>query len=123
MLIMSPLLIGVIVLVVLLDAAFTLWLLLPAIRISRSGLPVTVGDAIGMRLRRVNIATVLGALRLAQEAQVEVPLPEIERAALRGVDPEKAMRAFIEARRRGMGASFDDVVRLEAERAGNRVGP
>ena len=115
---MPPIIIGLIVFIVLMDLVFTLWLLLPAVRVARSGLPVTVGDAIGMRLRRIKIAPVLGALRQARDAGIQVTLAEIQRAALLGVDPEKAMRAFIEARRRGMNASFEDVVRLEAERTG-----
>ena len=115
---MPPIIVWVIVFIVLIDVVFTLWLLIPAVRVARSGLPVTVGDAIGMRLRRIKIAPVLDALRQARDAGMQVTLAEIQQAALRGIDPGKAMRAFIEARRRGMNASFQDVVRLEAERTG-----
>ena len=61
---------------------------------------------LGMYVRRVPIRKVLAAIRRARGAGLQVPLNRLESHALAGGDPDRVIRAVIEARHQGLTLSW-----------------
>jgi uncharacterized protein YqfA (UPF0365 family) len=98
------------VLAVFIVASFTLRLWLQAVL---SGVPISVFQIIGMRLRKTNANVVVRNLIAAKQAGVSLSCVELERAYLQGCDVEKLTLAMIEANRRGMNVTFQEAVDAE----------
>jgi uncharacterized protein YqfA (UPF0365 family) len=75
-----------------------------------SGAPVSIIELIGMRLRRVDVQSVMRNLILARQSGVELTHVDLQRAFLRGVDLEKVTLAYIQAQKEGTGETFEDLV-------------
>jgi uncharacterized protein YqfA (UPF0365 family) len=80
-----------------------------------SGVPLTILELIGMRLRQTDIKAVVRALIMARHGGVGIPSVEMEKAWAQGVDLEKVTLAIIEARKQNMDLTFQDLVDAEVE--------
>ena len=80
-----------------------------------AGVPLSLLQVVGMRLRRTDVRTVVRALIMATQAGTPVPSIEMERAYLQGVDLEKITLAFIQADRDGKKVAFQEIVEAEME--------
>lgn len=78
-----------------------------------SATPVSVLEILGMRLRRTDVSAVLSALIMARQADVALTCRQAETAYLQGADLKKLTLALIQAKRQGIGVTFDEL--LEAE--------
>jgi uncharacterized protein YqfA (UPF0365 family) len=87
----------------------------PWIRAFTSGVPLSVLQIIGMRLRKTDVQAVVRALIMANQAGVPVPSADMERAYLQGVDLEKVTLAFIQAKKKGMEITFQELVEAELD--------
>lgn len=80
-----------------------------------AGVPISVMQIVGMRLRKVDVRVVVRSLIMATQAGVPVPSVEMERAYLQGVDLEKITLALIHADREGKKVSFQELVEADLE--------
>lgn len=80
-----------------------------------AGVPISVFQIVGMRLRRVNVRVVVRSLIMATQAGVPVPSTEMESAYLQGVDLEKITLALIHADREGKKVTFQELVEADLE--------
>lgn len=80
-----------------------------------AGVPISVIQIVGMRLRRVDVRVVVRSLIMATQAGVPVPSIDMERAYLQGVDLEKITLALIHADREGNKVSFQELVEADLE--------
>ena len=80
-----------------------------------SGVRVSIGQLIGMRLRKVDVRVVVRSLIMATQAGVPVPSIDMERAYLQGVDLEKITLALIHAHREGKEFTFQELVEADLE--------
>jgi hypothetical protein len=80
-----------------------------------AGTPVMILDLIRMRLRGTDYKAVVVALIRARQGDVMVYPAEMERAWVLGVDLEKVTFAFIQAKKRTMDVTFDQIVDAELE--------
>jgi uncharacterized protein YqfA (UPF0365 family) len=87
----------------------------PWIRAYTSGVPLSVLQIIGMRLRKTDVQAVLGALVTATQAGAPVSCADMERAYLQGVDLEKVTLAFIQAKKQGKDIRFQELVEAEMQ--------
>lgn len=87
----------------------------PWIRSYLSGVPLSVFQIIGMRLRKTDVQAVLRALVMAAQAGAPVSSIEMERAYLQGVDLEKITLALIQAKKDGMKVTFQELVEADLE--------
>jgi uncharacterized protein YqfA (UPF0365 family) len=87
----------------------------PWMRASASGVPVSPLEICGMQFRKADPKAVIDALILARQNDVEVSAAEMESAYLHGVDLEKMTLATIEAKRRRLPVSFQELVEYELE--------
>jgi uncharacterized protein YqfA (UPF0365 family) len=93
----------------------TFTLLRPWLQGFLAGTPVSIMALIGMRLRRIDVQTVMRSLLLARHSSVQLSHHDLQRAYLRGVDLEKVTLAYIHASQRGLGETFEDLVNLELQ--------
>ena len=84
---------------------FRIW-----IRATLAGAAVPLVRIILMQLRRSDINAIIDCRIQLVQAQVRVSLDDLERAALSGADLEKVTAAMIEADRRGLDFSFEQIV-------------
>ena len=80
-----------------------------------AGVPISVIQIVGMRLRKVDVRVVVKSLIMATQAGVPVPSIEMERAFLQGVDLEKITLALIHANREGKEFTFQELVAADLE--------
>lgn len=80
-----------------------------------AGIPISVIQIVGMRLRKVDVRLVVRSLIMATQAGVPVPSIEMERAYLLGVDLEKITLALIHADREGKESTFQQLVDADLE--------
>ena len=80
-----------------------------------AGVPISVIQIVGMRLRKVDVRVVVKSLIMATQAGVAVPSIEMERAHLQGVDLEKITLALIHANREGKSITFQELVEADME--------
>jgi signal transduction histidine kinase len=108
--------------VVLAAVIFLFWLFLMIIfflvfrvwfQAKMSGVPLSVSDILGMKLRKINVKAVLRALVLAKQAGVTIPRRELELAYLQGVDLQKLTLAMIEAKRQNREITSSEAVEAE----------
>lgn len=87
----------------------------PWMRASASGVPISPFAILEMRFRKVDPKAVIDALILARQNTVVVSAAEMESAYLQGVDLEKMTLAMIEAKRRDLPVTFQELVEYERE--------
>ena len=80
-----------------------------------AGVPISLIQIVGMRLRKVDVRLVIRSLIMATQAGVPVPSIEMERAYLQGVDLEKITLALIHANREGKEFTFQELVAADLE--------
>lgn len=80
-----------------------------------AGTPVMIIDLIRMRLRGTDYKAVVAALIRARQGDVVVYPGEMERAWTLGVDLEKVTLALMQAKKRTMDVTFDEIVDAEVE--------
>lgn len=80
-----------------------------------AGVPISLIQIVGMRLRKVDVRVVIRSLIMATQAGVPVPSIEMERAYLQGVDLEKITLALIHANREGKQVTFQELVEVDLE--------
>ena len=80
-----------------------------------AGVPISVLQIVGMRLRKVDERLVIRSLIMATQAGVPVPSIEMERAYLQGVDLEKITLALIHAHRAGKKVTLQQLVEADLE--------
>ena len=80
-----------------------------------AGVPISLIQIVGMRLRKVDVRVVVKSLIMATQAGVAVPSIEMERAHLQGVDLEKITLALIHANREGKSITFQELVEADME--------
>jgi uncharacterized protein YqfA (UPF0365 family) len=80
-----------------------------------AGTPVMILDLVRMRLRGTDYKAVVAALIRARQGDVMVCPAEMERAWVLGVDLQKVTLAFIQAKKRTMDVTFDQIVDAEVE--------
>ena len=80
-----------------------------------AGVPISVMQIVGMKLRKVDVRIVIRSLIMATQAGVPVPSIEMERAYLQGVDLEKITLALIHAKREGKEFTFQELVDADLE--------
>jgi uncharacterized protein YqfA (UPF0365 family) len=85
----------------------------PWLQAFMAGAQVSLIDILGMRFRRIDPQVVIRSLILARQSGVEVSSLDLQRAYLRGVDLEKVTLAHIQAQKRDLGTTFDELVELE----------
>lgn len=99
-----------------LSALFTMAkIFTPWLQAFLAGVPISVIQIVGMRLRKVDVRVVVRSLIMATQAGVPVPSIEMERAYLQGVDLEKLTLALIHADREGKKVSFQELVEADLE--------
>lgn len=79
----------------------------------RARTPLGVVEITAMRLRKVPLAPVVGALAAAKQAGLDVFIGSIETHAFAGGDPEAAIAGFGEARRGGDDVALEEVLALD----------
>jgi len=95
----------------------------PWLQAFMAGVPISVPQIIGMRLRKVDVRVVVRSLIMATQAGVPVPSVEMERAYLQGVDLEKLTLAMIQANREGKQVTFQELVEADlANRLHDKLG-
>lgn len=87
----------------------------PWLQAFTAGVPISVMQIVGMRLRKVDVRVVIRALIMATQAGVPVPSIEMERAYLQGVDLEKITLALIHANREGKQLTFKELVEADLD--------
>lgn len=80
-----------------------------------SGVPVSVLELVGMRLRKTDAKAVVRFLIMARQAGVEISSREMESAYLAGVDLEKVTLAMIQANRQNQEVAFQELVDADLE--------
>ena len=80
-----------------------------------AGVPISLIQIVGMRLRKVDVRLVIRSLIMATQAGVPVPSIEMERAYLQGVDLEKITLALIHANRDGKEVTFQELVEADLD--------
>jgi uncharacterized protein YqfA (UPF0365 family) len=78
-----------------------------------AGVRVGIGDVIGMRLRRVDPASVVRPLIAATHAGLDVSAAELQSHALAGGDTRRVMLALIRADREGLDMPFEAAARFD----------
>ena len=73
---------------------------------------------LGMRFRRTDVRAVVQALAMACQAGTPLSSREVERAYLQGVDLEKLVLAFIQAKKDDLDLTFEQLVQADL---GNRL--
>ncbi len=101
--------------VVCLTLAFQFSIAIPWFKAFMSGAPVSVLDVLAMRLRRINVASVVAAMVAAKQGGISVSCAEAQQASLQGVDLRKITLAAIEAKKRGLNMSFSELVDAELQ--------
>jgi len=80
-----------------------------------SGVPLSVLDLVGMRMRKIDVRAVLRALILAHQAGAPLSSAEMQRACLQGADLEKVTLAFIRAKKEKLDITFKQLVEADLE--------
>ncbi len=75
-----------------------------------AGVPLSVFDVLGMRMRKTDAKAVVRALIMAHQAGAPLASAEVEKAYLQGVDLEKIVLAYIRAKKDGMEITFRELV-------------
>lgn len=84
-------------------AVLGLWVIRPWRKAAAYGLPVTMFELVGMKLRRLPVDAILDAMFLAYEGEVDETVNHIDlsRAAERGLDPIQLVGQLIQAKQQG----------------------
>lgn len=100
---------------ILLATVFGIFLTLfrPWLRAFLSGVPITLFQLVGMKLRRLNTRLILEQGIAASQAGHPVSWADLERACLQKVDLEKVTQAYITSRKRDENFTFDELVSAE----------
>ena len=78
-----------------------------------AGVPLGVGDLIGMRLRRVPAARVVNPLIRAMKAGINLPVAFLEAHFLAGGNVDRVVNALIAAHRAGIELSFERAAAID----------
>lgn len=78
-----------------------------------SGVPVTVYDLIGMRLRKTDPRVIIDNRIRAAKAGIHLSLPQLESHALAGGRVPVVVSALIAARQANVALSWDDATRID----------
>ncbi len=89
--------------------------ILPWLQAFMAGAPVSLGQVVGMRLRKVDARVVVRASIMATQAGISLSSVELERAYLRGADVEKIMPLLVQAHKEGKDVAFQDLVKADLE--------
>jgi uncharacterized protein YqfA (UPF0365 family) len=77
------------------------------------GVNVPLTELIFMRVRRVDAWLVMKCMILSRHSGVDMPLADLQRAYLQGVDLEKLTLAQIEAHKQKLGVTFQELIELD----------
>ena len=112
---MPEVLSGLIIVVVLLLAAvflryvpLGLW-----IRARSSGVPLTIGMLIGMRLRRISPHRLVDALITATKAGLNLSINQLEKHYLAGGNIERVIKSLISAQQAGINLTFEQACAID----------
>lgn len=108
-------LVGIFLLLALIAIFMLASMFAPWLQAFTAGVPLSIFQVVGMRLRRTDVRAVVRALVMATQAGVSVPCVEMERAYLQGVDLEKITLALIQANRGGKKVAFQELVEADLE--------
>ncbi len=106
---------GILLLVALIPVFILASVLGPWLQAFMAGVPLSLLQILGMRLRRTNVRSVVQALIMATQAGVPVPCVEMERAYLQGADLDKVTLALIQTHRSGKSVPFQELVEADLE--------
>ncbi len=112
---MSEILLGVIILaVILLIVVFMRYVPVGVwVRARASGVPLSIGMLIGMRLRRISPHRMADALITASKAGLNVELNQLEKHVLAGGDIERVIKALISAQQAGIKLKFEQACAID----------
>jgi uncharacterized protein YqfA (UPF0365 family) len=91
-------------------AVLSLWALRSWLRATAAGTQLTIFEVIGMKLRRVDVDAVIGAMLIAQQGEVEIHQVDLQRAFLAGLDVERIAFDYVEAKRQQPELTFDQFI-------------
>jgi hypothetical protein len=80
-----------------------------------AGIPISIVEILGMRLRRVNVKLLIRCLILAKMSGIRIPVAEMEKAYLQGVSIERITLAMIQAKKQRKRVTFQQLVELDRE--------
>jgi uncharacterized protein YqfA (UPF0365 family) len=94
-------------------AVLGLWVMRLWRKANAYGLPVTMFELVGMKLRRLPVDTILDAMILAYEGEVDEKVSHIDliRAAERGLDPIQLVAKLIEAKQQGHETTLEELMK------------
>jgi uncharacterized protein YqfA (UPF0365 family) len=77
--------------------------------------PITMLEIIGMKFRKVNPRIVIQSMIMANQAGIALSRAELERAYLQGVDLVKITLAAIQAKKKNLDLTFQQLVDADLE--------
>ncbi|NLZ88069.1 MAG: flotillin-like protein FloA [Clostridiales bacterium] len=83
------------------------------IRARSSGVPLTIGMLIGMRLRRISPHRLVYALITATKAGLDLSVNQLEKHFLAGGNIERVVKALISAQQAGIALTFDQTCAID----------
>ncbi|MGI6214686.1 MAG: flotillin-like protein FloA [Christensenellales bacterium] len=83
------------------------------VRARASGVPLSIGMLVGMRLRRISPHRMADALITASKAGLSVSLDQLEKHVLAGGDIERVIKALISAQQAGMQLKFEQACAID----------
>lgn len=83
------------------------------IRARASGVPLTIGMLIGMRLRRISPPRLVDALITATKAGLDISLNQLEKHFLAGGNVERVVKALISAQQAGIKLPFEQACAID----------
>lgn len=112
---MTDILLGIVILaVVLLVAVFFRYVPLGLwIRARSSGVPLTIGMLIGMRLRRISPHRLVDTLITASKAGLNISINQLEKHFLAGGNIERVIKAQISAQQAGIPLQFEQACAID----------
>lgn len=112
---MPEILLGIIVaVVVIVFAVFFRYVPLGLwIRARSSGVPLTIGSLIGMRLRRISPHRLVDAMITASKAGLKVSINQLEKHFLAGGNVERVVKALISSQQAGIPLTFEQACAID----------
>jgi uncharacterized protein YqfA (UPF0365 family) len=113
----NPVALIIVVVLFLFVAMFYVAILGPWLKTFTTRTPISLGHVLFMRIRKVNPHAIIDAQILARhnDVPVSIPVSEMERAYLMGLDVEKITLALLEAKRRKLPLTFQELIQHELE--------
>lgn len=83
------------------------------IRARSSGVPLTIGMLVGMRLRRISPPRLVDALIMATKAGLNLSINQLEKHLLAGGNIERVIKALVSAQQAGINLNFEQACAID----------